>query len=152
MAAGTDSIEDMEVVRHGGMKHLFDRVYAPSTPGSFLRSFSFGHAGQLDALSSPLMTNLDDHTPLLPGNQETTQASMMVFVDVDDIVIAVHSPSTPEARLGYYCVRGLNALSASRSATPARSSAAFFLLAASVMTFLSRCSGSRVNRDGEHCR
>jgi hypothetical protein len=37
MAAGADSIEDLDVLRHGGMARLFDGVYAPSTLGSFLR-------------------------------------------------------------------------------------------------------------------
>ena len=76
MAAGADSIDDMNLVRHGGMTHLFDRVYAPSTLGSFLRSFAFGHVRQLDAISSRFLTNLNEHTPLLPTNQETAQASM----------------------------------------------------------------------------
>ncbi len=48
MVAGADSIEDMRLLRHGGMRRLFDRVYAPSTLGSFLRSFEFGHVRQLD--------------------------------------------------------------------------------------------------------
>ena len=52
MAAGADSIDDMTVLRHGGMKRLFGSCYAPSTLGSFLRSFSFGHVRQLDAVAS----------------------------------------------------------------------------------------------------
>ncbi len=43
MVAGADSIDDMRLLRHGGMTRLFDRVYAPSTLGSFLRAFEFGH-------------------------------------------------------------------------------------------------------------
>src|SRR5699024_9670293 len=39
MVAGADSIDDMDLLRHGGMKSLFGRVYAPSTLGSFLRTF-----------------------------------------------------------------------------------------------------------------
>lgn len=31
MVAGADSIEDMRLLRHGGMRRSFDRVYAPST-------------------------------------------------------------------------------------------------------------------------
>ena len=49
MVAGADSIDDMDVLRHGGMRRLFDRIYAPSTLGSFLRAFTFGHVRQLDA-------------------------------------------------------------------------------------------------------
>ena len=43
MAAGADSIDDMEVLRHGAMPVVFDGVRAPSTLGSFLRSFTWGN-------------------------------------------------------------------------------------------------------------
>ncbi|SCF97695.1 hypothetical protein GA0115260_105432, partial [Streptomyces sp. MnatMP-M27] len=43
MAAGADSIDDMDRLRHGAMGRLFSRVRAPSTLGSFLRSFTHGH-------------------------------------------------------------------------------------------------------------
>ena len=43
MVAGADSIDDMALLRHGGMGRVFDHAYAPSTLGSFLRSFTFGH-------------------------------------------------------------------------------------------------------------
>lgn len=114
MVAGADSIDDMNILRHGGMKHLFDRVYAPSTLGSFLRSFAFGHVRQLDALSSRFLTNLNAHTPLLPTNQDSAQASM-IFVDVDDTVIDVHSAKKQGAGFGYQSSRGLNALLATAS-------------------------------------
>ena len=52
MVAGADSIDDMAVLRHGGMGRLFARAYAPSTLGSFLRAFTFGHVRQLDAVAS----------------------------------------------------------------------------------------------------
>jgi hypothetical protein len=42
MVAGADSIEDMALLRHGGMGRLFRGCYAPSTLGSFLREFSYG--------------------------------------------------------------------------------------------------------------
>ena len=42
MAAGADSIDDMGVLRHGAMGILFGGVRAPSTLGSFLRSFTWG--------------------------------------------------------------------------------------------------------------
>jgi hypothetical protein len=45
MVAGADSIDDMALLRHGAMGRLFDRPYAPSTLGSFLRAMSFGHSG-----------------------------------------------------------------------------------------------------------
>ena len=36
MVAGADSIDDLDVLRHGGMDQLFGQAYAPSTLGSFL--------------------------------------------------------------------------------------------------------------------
>jgi len=58
MVAGADSIDDMAVLRHGGMKKIFTSCYAPSTLGSFLRSFTFGHVRQLDAVASRVLVNL----------------------------------------------------------------------------------------------
>ena len=65
MLAGADSIDDMNVLRHGGMGRLFDRTYAPSTLGSFLREFRFGHVRQLDAVASRTLVNLASAAPLL---------------------------------------------------------------------------------------
>ncbi len=42
MVAGADSIDDMDLLRHGGMRRLFQDVRAPSTLGTFLRAFTFG--------------------------------------------------------------------------------------------------------------
>lgn len=67
MIVGADSIDDLDVLRHGGMKALFDRVYAPSTLGSFLRFFTWGHSLQLEAASRDLLAALAKATPLLPG-------------------------------------------------------------------------------------
>ena len=66
MVAGADSIEDMDLLRHGGMGRLFTGAYAPSTLGSFLRSFAFGHVRQLDAVAARLVVDLAGRTPLLP--------------------------------------------------------------------------------------
>jgi hypothetical protein len=40
LVAGADSIDDMDLLRHGAMPDLFGGVRAPSTLGSFLRSFT----------------------------------------------------------------------------------------------------------------
>ena len=49
--AGADSIDDMDLLRHGGMGRLFTGVRAPSTLGTFLGSFTFGHVRQPDAVA-----------------------------------------------------------------------------------------------------
>lgn len=105
MLAGADSIDDMNVLRHGGMGKLFTSVYAPSTLGSFLRSFTFGHARQLDAVASRVFLGLAARAPLLPA----PTGGGCVFVDIDDTVIAVHSAKKHGAGIGYTRIRGLNA-------------------------------------------
>jgi hypothetical protein len=111
MVAGADSIDDMALLRHGGMGRLFNACYAPSTLGSFLRSFTFGHVRQLDAVASRFLANLGARAPLLgsPGAEE------FVFVDVDDTIIEVHGYSKQGSGYGYSGVRGLNALLAAVS-------------------------------------
>ena len=58
MAAGADSIDDMDVLRHGAMGDLFAGVRAPSTLGSFLRSFTWGNVRQLDAVARRFLAAL----------------------------------------------------------------------------------------------
>jgi hypothetical protein len=55
MVAGADSISDIDLLRHGGMNRVFDGVRAPSTLGTFLRAFTFGHVRQLDAVAARLL-------------------------------------------------------------------------------------------------
>ena len=52
MCAGADCIDDIDVIRSGGMKSLFGGVYAPSTVGTLLREFTFRHARQLESVLS----------------------------------------------------------------------------------------------------
>lgn len=106
MAAGADSIEDMGVLRHGAMGKVFDRPYAPSTLGSFLRAFTFGHVRQADAVASRFTLALAERTDLL-GQAEDTGT---VLVDLDDTIIEVHGYAKQGAGFGYSGVRGLNAL------------------------------------------
>src|SRR5689334_13021956 len=65
MVAGADSIDDMALLRHGGMGRLFSAIYAPSTLGSFLRAFTFGHVRQLDAVASRFLLALAGLTRML---------------------------------------------------------------------------------------
>lgn len=111
MVAGADSIDDMAVLRHGGMKKIFTSIYAPSTLGSFLRSFTFGHVRQLDAVASRFLVGLAAEAPIVPA---PTDGGLM-FVDVDDTIIEVHGPKKQGAGFGYSGVRGLNALLATVS-------------------------------------
>src|SRR4051794_350499 len=111
MSAGADSIDDMALLRHGGMGKVFTGAYAPSTLGSFLRSFTFGHVRQLDAVAARFLLNLAEHTELLGGIGD----SGTVHVDLDDTIVEVHGYSKQGAAFGYSGVRGLNALLATVS-------------------------------------
>lgn len=108
MLAGADSIEDMKVLRHGGMPKLFSGVRAPSTIGTFLRSFTHGHVKQLDAVGSRLLAGLTGRVPgLLKGG---TDRGGIAFLDLDDTVREVHGYAKQAAAYGYSGVFGLNAM------------------------------------------
>jgi hypothetical protein len=113
MVAGADSIDDMALLRHGGMRRVFGHAYAPSTLGSFLRAFTFGRVRQLDAVASRFVAALAVRSPLVGevGDGE------YVLVDVDDTIIEVHGYAKQGAGFGYTGVRGLNALLATVTTT-----------------------------------
>ena len=104
MVAGADSIDDMDVLRHGGMGRLFTGVRAPSTLGTFLRTFTFGHVRQLDAVASRFLAALAKNATLLPG------ANQGCYIDIDDTIKATHGYAKQGAGYGYTGVKGLNAL------------------------------------------
>jgi hypothetical protein len=104
MVAGADSIDDMALLRHGGMKKLFVGAYAPSTLGSFLRAFTFGHVRQLDAVARRWLVNLAPSAPIVTGIDD------YALVDIDDTIKEVHGYQKQGSGYGYSGVRGLNAL------------------------------------------
>ena len=95
MLTGADSIDDMAVLRHGALRKLFAGTYAPSTLGSFLRAFAFGHARQLDAAASRWLQNLAAATPIVAGIDE------LALVDIDDTIKEVHGHQKQGAGFGY---------------------------------------------------
>jgi Transposase DDE domain group 1 len=109
MVAGADSIDDMDLLRHGGMDRLFAGIRAPSTLGTFLRSFTFGHVRQLDSVAAAFLIALASSTPLLPGAEQVT------YVDLDDTMRETHGYAKQGAGYGYNKVKGLNALLATIS-------------------------------------
>jgi hypothetical protein len=104
MLAGADCIDDLDVIRHGGMKRLFAGVYAPSTLGSFLRSFTHGHALQLTAVLRAMLVSLAAKTPVLAG------ADQMTFVDIDSLLRRVYGTQKRGARFGPAKVGGYHLL------------------------------------------
>jgi hypothetical protein len=84
MCAGADSIDDIDRLRHGGMGLLFSGVRAPSTAGTFLRSFTHGHNRQLHAVHRQFLANLATATDVLPG------AHQLAYVDIDPSHVRVY--------------------------------------------------------------
>ena len=108
MVAGADSIADMDLLRHGGMGRLFAGVRAPSTLGTFLRAFRFGHVRQLDAVAARFLAGLARHSPIIAADAPVT------YLDIDDTVRATFGYAKQGAGYGYSGVKGLNALLATR--------------------------------------
>ena len=113
MAAGADSIDDMDVLRHGAMSTLFGGVRAPSTLGSHLRSYAWGNVSQLEKAGRGLLAELARRAPLLPG------AGTLAFIDIDSMQKRVYGHAKQGAKFGHtkiqgksVLVRGLNALAA----------------------------------------
>jgi hypothetical protein len=113
MAAGADSIDDMDLLRHGAMSVLFGGIRAPSTLGSHLRSYAWGNVLQLEKAGREFLAALAGQAPLLPG------ADVLAFIDIDSMQKRVYGHKKQGARFGHtkiqgksLLVRGLNALAA----------------------------------------
>src|SRR4051794_19820374 len=104
MCAGADSIDDLEVLRAGGMPVLFDGVYAPSTLGTLLREFSFGHARQLESVLREHLVALTGRTDVLTGIDE------QVFIDIDSLLRPVYGHAKQGASYGHTKISGKQVL------------------------------------------
>ena len=100
MCAGADSIDDLDMLRVGGMPILFDGVYAPSTLGTLLREFSFGHARQLESVLREHLCTLTERTELLVGIDE------QVFIDIDSLLRPVYGHTKQGASYGHTKIAG----------------------------------------------
>src|SRR5664279_500226 len=101
MCAGADCIDDIDVVRSGGMKTLFGGVYAPSTVGTLLREFTFGHARQLESVLREHLVALCRRVDVLPG-----AAEQRVFVDIDSLLRPVYGHAKQGASYGHTKIAG----------------------------------------------
>src|SRR5690348_15111627 len=95
MAGGADSIDDLGLLRHGAMPGLFGGIRAPSTLGSFLRSFTWGNVLQLEKVSRLLLVELALRAPLLPGKDA------VAFLDVDSMQKRVYGHKKQGAAFGH---------------------------------------------------
>ena len=103
LVVGADSISDLDVLRHGGMGRVFTGLRAPTTLGTHLRAYRFGHVRQLDAVAARLLARLAAVSPILAGAEQVT------YLDVDDTIRETHGYHKQGAAYGYSKVKGLNA-------------------------------------------
>jgi hypothetical protein len=67
LVAGADTIDGMDLLRHGAIPATVGGIRAPSTLGSFLRAFDHGNVRQLAAVHRRVLAELAARTPLLSG-------------------------------------------------------------------------------------
>lgn len=110
MLAGADSIDDMDVLRAGSTQLILGhRVMAPSTLGTFLRAFTFGHVRQLDRVLDQAICRAWA-AGAGPGDGP-------LVIDIDSFVGEVHGKQKQGASYGYTKKLGYHPLLAVRSDT-----------------------------------
>jgi hypothetical protein len=108
MLAGGDCIDDADLLRCAATSQVLGhRVMAPSTLGTFLRSFTFGHVRQLDRLSEQILTRAWA-AGAGPGDGPMT-------MDLDSTVCEVHGYHKQGAAYGYTHTLGYHPLLATRA-------------------------------------
>jgi Transposase DDE domain group 1 len=108
MLLGADSIDDCELLRAGRTRRLLGGwLPAPSTLGTFLRAFTFGHVRQLDRLLAETITRAW-RAGAGPGSER-------LVLDVDSFIGEVHGYKKQGVGFGYTKKRGYHPLLASRA-------------------------------------
>jgi hypothetical protein len=110
MVLGADCIEDCDVLRSGQTAAVLGHgVAAPSTLGTFLRAFMFGHVRQLDRVLADSLARAWA-AGAGPGSER-------LVVDVDSFVGEVHGRDKQGAGFGYTHQRGYHPILATRAGT-----------------------------------
>jgi hypothetical protein len=109
MVLGADCIDDCDVLRTGRLSALLGRGAAPSTLGTFLRAFTFGHVRQLDRLLAETLARAW-RAGAGPGDGR-------LIVDVDSFIGEIHGYAKEGAGFGYTRRRGYDPLLATRADT-----------------------------------
>ncbi len=110
MVLGADSIDDTGVLRAGRTRRLLGGwIPAPSTLGTFLRAFTFGHVRQLDRLLAESLTRAWK-AGAGPGDGR-------LVIDVDSFVGEVCGYQKQGAAYGYTRVFGYHPILATRADT-----------------------------------
>jgi hypothetical protein len=104
MAAGAECIDDLDVIRSGGMGRLFGGVYACATLGQLLREFTHGHGLQLASVLREHLVGLVEHSGLLPGIEQ------QAYVDIDSLLRPVFGHQKQGASYGHTKIAGKRVL------------------------------------------
>ena len=108
MVAGASHIDHAERVRAGATGGVLGhRVMAPSTLGSFLRAFSFGHVRQLDAVIAESLRRA--------WALGTGPGTSRLVVDIDSTICEVYGRAKSGAAYGYTKVLGYHPIVAVRA-------------------------------------
>ena len=111
MIAGATHIDHVNMLRAGATRRVLPfKVMAPSTIGSFLRSFTFGHIRQLDAVHVP-------DARLGPGSLGAGPGDRPLVIDLDSTICEVHGKQKQAASYGYTRRLGYHPLLATRAGT-----------------------------------
>jgi hypothetical protein len=110
MVAGADSIDDMNLLRAGSTGLILGhRVMAPSTLGTFLRAFTFGHVRQLDRVL--------DVTVGRAWQAGAGPGDSPLVIDLDSFIGEVYGYEKQGAGYGYTRKLGYHPIIAARSDT-----------------------------------
>ena len=110
MVAGADCTDDADLLRSASTAEVLGhRVMAPSTLGTFLRRFDFGHVRQLDRLAEALLARAWAIGAGPDGSAMT--------IDLDSTICEVHGKQKQGAAYGYTKVLGYHPLLATRAET-----------------------------------
>ncbi len=110
IAAGADSIEDTDVLRAGATEVLLGhRAMAPSTLGTFLRAFTFGHVRQLDRVAGEAIKRA--------WAAGAGPGATRLVIDIDSFIGEAKGALKQGASRGYTGQRGYHPLLATRAGT-----------------------------------
>ena len=110
LLAGGDCIDDADLLRSGSTATVLGHeVMAPSTIGTWLRSFTFGHVRQLDSLTERVL--------LAAWAAGAGPGDGPLVIDIDSTICEVHGYAKQGAAFGYTRQRGYHPLLATRADT-----------------------------------
>jgi DDE family transposase len=109
MVAGASHIDHADILRCGGTAQVLIRVMAPSTLGTFLRAFTFGHVRQLEAVVGEALRRA--------WSAGGSPGPARLVIDIDSTICEVAGKAKAGAAFGYTKVLGYQPILATRADT-----------------------------------